>query len=203
MNVASTVVSDVLDIMRLDGVVDGLLPVNRGQRPFVGPARIAISTPSDSAGTPGFSSYLDGSNVGDVLVIKGDYQDPISAFGGLAARRAASIGIAGIVGDIFVRDYDELQDHNVSIWARGTTPRSGKGRLAFRGAEGPVFINGISIQDGDILVADETGVCVVPAGAWERVRAEVSELIDREARFAKAISDGDSFADAIQNIGQV
>lgn len=116
---------------------------------------------------------------GDVLVIQGI--DGISNMGGNAARIGHAVGESGAVVDGCVRDIDHSRRIGYPIWARGVSPITGKWRI--RGAEvnGAVTIAGVTVHPGDLVLADDTGVCFVPfarAGEVLRLAAEISARDD-------------------------
>lgn len=116
---------------------------------------------------------------GDVLVIQGI--DGVSSMGGNSARVGHAAGEAGAVVDGCVRDIDQSRSIGYPIWARGVSPITGKWRI--RGAEinGPVTIAGVTVYPGDLVLADDSGVCFVPfARAAEvlRLAEEISAKDD-------------------------
>ena len=138
---------------------------------------------------------------GDVAVFECD-TDAGAVVGSLSVRWARRLGIAGCVVDGAVRDLASLQEIGVPVWARATTPASGKHRMRALELNGSVVIGGVTVAPGDLVTADETGVCVIPAGAaaevLDRCRAieaaehELERLMDTpgEAHQAAALMRG-------------
>jgi 4-hydroxy-4-methyl-2-oxoglutarate aldolase len=95
---------------------------------------------------------------------------------GHAALRA---GVAGVVVDGPVTDWEELTASGPPVWCRGLSSITGR-RLGLEGAVlVPVQVGGAVVQPGDIVLADSDGVFFVsPDGAAELADA----LIVREAR---------------------
>lgn len=104
---------------------------------------------------------------GDVLVISAPAV-PHSVLGGQAARALRSVGIAGVVVDGFIRDLDEVAASGLPIWFRGSTAISGRRRVDVAEINGAVEIAGITVLAGDVVVADRSGVAVVPTELFER-----------------------------------
>lgn len=108
-------------------------------------------------------------SAGDVIVVSG-HGEPCGYLGDILAEAAICRGIAGIVVDGSVRDVAELRKMRFPVWARG---------LAIRGATkthpgrigAMIQCGGIEIAAGDLIVADDDGVCAVP-------RANVSQLLE-------------------------
>lgn len=106
---------------------------------------------------------------GDVIVIQGIAHG--SNMGGIAARIGQRQGEAGAVIAGGVRDIAESRSIGYPIWATEFTPLTGKWRLETVEINGPVDIHGVTVHPGDLVVADECGVCFAPAAQTARVLA--------------------------------
>jgi 4-hydroxy-4-methyl-2-oxoglutarate aldolase len=120
---------------------------------------------------------------GDVLVIQG--VAGISSMGGISASVGKRQGEAGAVVDGAVRDIDHSRGIGYPVWSSGVSPMTGKWRIQTVAVNKPVSIAGIEVRPGDLVIADECGVCFVPfaraaevlaraqaIGRWEKVRLE-------------------------------
>ena len=195
-------VSDGMDGLGLgSGVPVGLSLVAAAAGPVAGPARTATVVNSDDPGIPGLAEYLDGAAEGDLLVLGWAATAVASVWGGLAATRTAARGCVGLVTDGWVRDVDEVRSLPLTVWARGPVPRSGKGRLAVTQVGEPTEVSGVPVHDRDVIVADNTGVCVVPAGQVTRVLEAAEELQRRDELFRQALAGGAGFGDARARAG--
>lgn len=116
---------------------------------------------------------------GDVLVIQG--VAGISSMGGISAAVGRRQGEAGAVVDGAVRDVDHSRRIGYPVWCTGVSPITGKWRVETVAVNRPVLIAGIEVQPGDLVVADECGVCFVPFGR----AAEVLGIAARLARTEK------------------
>jgi regulator of RNase E activity RraA len=127
---------------------------------------------------------------GDVAVFDCGGFTGASVMGSLSARWARRLGIAGCVVDGAVRDVESIRAVGVPVWSRGVTPVSGKHRLRALELNGTVTLAGLTVEPGDLVLADSTGVCVVPstdaAGTLERCR----ELEAAEREVERAIDSG-------------
>jgi regulator of RNase E activity RraA len=97
---------------------------------------------------------------GDVLVIQG--VAGISSMGGISASVGKRQGEAGAVVDGAVRDIDHSRSIGYPVWSSGVSPVTGKWRIETVAVNKPVSIGGIPVHPGDLVVADECGVCFVP-----------------------------------------
>jgi 4-hydroxy-4-methyl-2-oxoglutarate aldolase len=114
---------------------------------------------------------------GDVIVVQaGDAEMAVA--GGNVCAVAQRHGVAGFVIDGVVRDVGEARANGFPIFARGASPIPGA-------KEGPGAINGtitcggIKVHPGDVIVADEEGIVVVP-------RAQAAELLKKAQAKAQA-----------------
>ncbi len=141
---------------------------------------------------------MDEAEEGDVLVIKPE--DGIRAFwGGLSSLSAVEKGLAGTVVDGLVRDVEDIEELNYPVFARGTTCQAGshasKGEI---GAD--VYIGGVLVRTGDVIVADKSGVVVVPEDEWEDVLEAAKEIHGLESKVAADIRDGKPWREILRQI---
>lgn len=190
-------VSDSVDALGAGGgVVDGLRLYLGNREGASGPARTATVVDTTDPNIPGLAEFLDDSHAGDVIVLGWQAQASASAVGGLAATRLAAIGCVGIVTNGFIRDIDEIRDAGLTVWAAGSTPRSGKGRLGVTKVGEPAQLGSLIVNDRDFVVADATGVCVVAQSDIDAVLASARDLQEREIVFRDAMLNGMGFAAA-------
>ena len=121
---------------------------------------------------------------GDVIVVQaGDHEMAVA--GGNVCAIAQRRGVAGFVVDGVVRDWTESREKGFPLFARGASPipapRDGVG-----GINHPIRCGGITVNPGDVVVADEEGIVVVPQSraadvrekAAARAAADAAESLD-------------------------
>jgi 4-hydroxy-4-methyl-2-oxoglutarate aldolase len=113
---------------------------------------------------------------GDVLVIQG--VSGISNMGGISAQTGKRQGEAGAVVMGAIRDIAHSREVGYPLWASEISPVTGKWRLQTVEINGSVQIGEIRVEPGDLVVADDTGVCFIPR---ERI-LEVLELAEKKAK---------------------
>jgi 4-hydroxy-4-methyl-2-oxoglutarate aldolase len=118
---------------------------------------------------------------GDVMVVEASVRDPISVLGGRAATAGAKAGVAGAIVDGGVRDIEEIRAAGFPVWSKWVTPISGKGRLEPATINGPVSCLGVQVHPGDLVLADETGVCFIPLEVASDVVTRILEVAKQEA----------------------
>lgn len=170
----------VIGHFRIMGFPDG------GIKPAITNPRIAgtavtLALPgADSALLHHVASML---RPGDILLVDRLGDKTHACLGGGVAFALKRRGIAGIIVDGPVADPQELRDHAVPIWARGfaaiTTRTFGLGG-AFNV---PVSIGGAVVQPGDLVIADEGGVVIIPP-------AQADEAVERAIKMADTERDG-------------
>jgi len=115
---------------------------------------------------------------GDVLVIQGIHHG--SNMGGVGCQIGKRQGELGAVIDGSIRDISHSRSIGYPIWATGFTPMTGKWRLEALQINGPVEICGVRVHPGDLVVADDTGVCFVPRERAAEVLAFAREKTESE-----------------------
>ncbi len=124
---------------------------------------------------------------GDVLVVQG--LDGISSMGGISASIGRRQGELGAIVDGAARDVDHSRDIGYAIWSRGVSPITGKWRIETIAINKPITICGIAVNPGDVVLADEVGVCFIPRERAADVLARTRRIAaNEEIRQAKIAS---------------
>ena len=136
-----------------------------------------------------FHQALDMAQPGDIIVVDGGSGCNRSLAGEIMMRFAAKKGLAGIVVDGCLRDWDGIQNLEMPIYAKGVTPqgpwKNGPGEINV-----PVCCGNQVVCPGDILVGDPDGVVVVhPADAAE-VAALARDKFEKEQKKLQSYREG-------------
>lgn len=196
----TTTVSDALDKHGLPSGVGGLRALTVAG-PLVGSARTAAMEP-DGGGSGGahiLTEVVAGSGPQDVLVVDNDGRSDVSTWGGILSLGAVQRGLRGVVVDGACRDVAESRDLGFAIYARGVTPATARGRLRQRSAGEPVRIAGRIVCEGDLVIADDSGLAVVPLHRAAEVIAEAEAIARREAAIAAEVRAGASLPAAMRD----
>lgn len=193
----------VTDARRRVGAIGGLLPVKPNHK-IVGPAltvNLAIDDLVDCM------PVLTRAEPGDVVVIACHGCTRTAMWGGLMSTLSQKAGVAAGVVDGAIRDVDEIRDLDFPVWYRGTVPRPSPTAVHDRTepvqVNVPVVVNGEVINPGDLLVADENGIAVVPQSIAEDVLAGTRINIDKERVIREKIGSGASVAELLAEFGHL
>ena len=98
-----------------------------------------------------------------------------------------------------VRDVGHSRRVNYPIWASEMTPVTGKWRIETVEINGDIEIAGIRVSPGDLVIADETGVCFIPIARAPEVLDRALRKAGFESKKCDAIDAGISVADLPAN----
>ena len=116
---------------------------------------------------------------GSVIVVEsGDLEHALA--GGNVCAIAHRRGIAGFVLDGVVRDIGEIRELGFPVFGCGLVPNPG-GKFAVSPFNEPVTCGGVTVQPGDLVLADEDGVAVIPGSQAGSVLADARAILAKEA----------------------
>lgn len=158
-------------------------------------AGVAVTVQLGPAGseTPAFHLGAKAIEAGDdqSVIVVGGGSTECAGWGGLLARAAGAKGVRGVVVDGLVRDIDEAEDLRFPMFSKGVTPITARRRLVEVSSQEPVKVAGVSVAPGDFVLADGSGVVVVPAADVERVLEAAGQIARREADMVARLDAGD------------
>ncbi|MEV1292672.1 4-carboxy-4-hydroxy-2-oxoadipate aldolase/oxaloacetate decarboxylase [Pseudonocardia sp. NPDC049635] len=185
-------VSDALDALGLPGAVLGLRCVTGSHR-IAGRAvtvdLVEIGRTETSSRHLG-TAAVDASSTGDVIVVAHGGRVTMSGWGGVLAAGAARNGVEGVVVDGAVRDVDEAADLGLPVFAVTGVPVTARGRVVERAWNVEVVLRGVTVRPGDFVLADGSGVVVVPAAEVEPVLAKAEAVVAKEQAMVAKVREG-------------
>ncbi|WP_371574376.1 4-carboxy-4-hydroxy-2-oxoadipate aldolase/oxaloacetate decarboxylase [Streptomyces sp. NBC_01314] len=162
-----------------------LRPVQQDTR-IVGTAVTVLSWPGDNLM---IHAAVEQCGEGDILVVTTTSPSTDGMFGELFATALRRRGVRGLVIDAGIRDTAELRAMDFPAWAAAVSAQ-GTVKATGGSVNVPVVIGGEIVRPGDVILADDDGVVVVPRERARRT-AEASEARERkEAASRAAFRDG-------------
>lgn len=164
-----------------------------------GPVLSCLCGPGDILALLGALSEV---RAGDVVVAAtGDWHG-CAVMGDRVAGMLVNAGAAGFVTDGVVRDVAGIESTGLSVHCAGVSPNSpvssGPGEIGT-----PIVVGGVAVDSGDLIVADEDGVVVVPFAridaVLERVRRIAALEQELDARVAAGLAVPDDIAELMRS----
>ena len=126
---------------------------------------------------------------GDVLIVGCTVRNTDGMFGELLATAAMTHGVVGLVTDTGVRDVADLEQMRFPVWSRAISAR-GTVNNTLGSVNIPMVCAGQLVNPGDVVVADDDGVVVVPRKTADAVAAAGQKRLDKEAITRRALASG-------------
>lgn len=171
--------NELCDVLELSCVM------HHGMRPLWGPDVPRIAGPAYTIRTGKHDNLFFHASIylaqpGDVIVVEaGD--DEMAVAGGNVCAIAQRRGVAGLVVDGVIRDVPESRERRFPLFARGVSPIPAK-RVGDGGMNVQIRCGGVIVSPGDVVVADEEGIVVIPRGRAEEVLAKARAKVDADAK---------------------
>jgi 4-hydroxy-4-methyl-2-oxoglutarate aldolase len=99
---------------------------------------------------------------GDVLVIDHAGIESTACWGELTSMAALARGCAGVIVDGAITNVVEIQAHQIPTFARGIAALGGRRLMKGGGVNVPAQCGGVAVHPGDLIVADDDGIVVIP-----------------------------------------
>jgi regulator of RNase E activity RraA len=199
------VVSDCLDHIGLRNNVmePHIRPLYR-QAKLAGYASTVHAIPMDGVPEDRDSWYrgelesVDSLQPGDVMVVSTCHG---SYWGELLATASRHSGAHGIVADAYTRDTLALIEMEFPTFVAGISATDSLGRMDVDEIAGTIVCAGVTVDHGDLVIADHDGVAVIPARVAEEVIAAAEEKVSGENMVRAKLAGGMAASDAFRAYG--
>jgi 4-hydroxy-4-methyl-2-oxoglutarate aldolase len=165
----------------------GIRPIQTGAR-VAGTAVTVLSHPGDNLM---IHAAIEQCREGDLLVVATTSRSSDGAFGDLFATALKARGVRGLVTTTGVRDIADLREMGFAVWS-GAVHAQGTVKATPGSVNVPIVVAGATVRPGDVVIADDDGVVVVP-----RERAP-EVLVAADARVAKEAADREAYGSGAQ-----
>ncbi|MBS3967787.1 MAG: RraA family protein [Truepera sp.] len=204
--VTTASVADAIDqVVGVRGYMQHSIKPRINDQKVVGPAVTVKEGPTTEKLPPQHAlELIDSAEAGSVVVIGTGGESEVAVWGGLMTAGAVANKLAGAVLDGGVRDVTEIRrDYGFPVFARSVSPGTTVGRFKTLAANVPVVCGGITVNPGDLIVADLDGVAVVPQAHVAEVLKLALMIEQREAEQARLIRETGSLREGLAKYGRI
>jgi regulator of RNase E activity RraA len=146
----------------------------------------------------GEMAAVDDLKSGDVMVVS---ECDASFWGELLSTAARYRDCRGVVIDGYTRDVRAIKAMAFPVFCRGIHPADSLGRIDVAEHDVAIRCGGVLVHPGDLILADEDGVVVVPRAVAEQALTLAEEKVRGENLVRRALADGMSVIEAFQRYG--
>lgn len=158
---------------------------------------------TDPGALDGMLAVIDQGGPNSVYVMKVQDGRDIAGMGGLMGTAMLARDFSGAVIDGGVRDTAYLRKIGFPVYATGIVPSTSVHHYRFAGANVPVVCDGVTVNPGDIVVADSDGVVVVPKEDAAKILPVAQEMDFKEHSMYAYIEKLKSIEEAVKKFGRL
>jgi len=128
--------------------------------------------------------------LGDVLVVDANRMSQLGILGNMKTRRLWARGATGLITDASIRDVDKIRDdYGLAMFGAGRSAVTGLEGSPFHQVNVPISCDGVLVVPGDVMVADDDGVVVIPQQLAEQVIDWIEEHDQVENFIAELVDE--------------
>ena len=116
---------------------------------------------------------------GRVLVMASNGYEHTSLGGGTKLSRVRNLGMAGVLADGMLRDFEELRSYDFAVYCRGETVSAGGNEILPFLTDAPVAFGGVTVFPGDIVFAKGSAAVILPAKSAEAILTKARMIMNK------------------------
>jgi 4-hydroxy-4-methyl-2-oxoglutarate aldolase len=189
---STTNIADALDALGLKGATRGINKMYEGCRKIIGEAvtmKVVAAGLTKSTTHMGVTA-IESAKEGDVIVIDNGGREDVNCWGGVLSTGAKFKGVSGVVIDGCCRDLDECIELDFPVYAKATICITARGRVMEASTNTMISFQGVQVRPGDVVVADISGVVIIPQERLEDVVLKAEELYEKETQMIADLKAG-------------
>jgi len=128
---------------------------------------------------------------GAVLVMASNGYNRTSLGGGTKLSRVENLGMAGILADGMLRDFEELNTYDFATYCHGETVHGGGNEIQPYLADVPVALGGVTIVPGDVVFARGSTAVVIPGTEAEAILTKAHHIMKKMDQIKETLKTED------------
>lgn len=189
-------ISDAMTVFGIEGIIQGFIPTIEG-KVICGSAYTVSYEKSDEKEKCIAGDFIDNVIPGSVIVIDNDNWDYCSVWGNILSRVAQRRKIAGTVINGAARDVETMKKMGYPLYSKSVTCRTGKGRVFLKAVQCPLVIDGVTVNPGDFVIAQNNIALIIPKANIIGIINKAVEIVKMENSIIQAVfEDGITLKEA-------
>ena len=139
----------------------------------------------------------------DSVLVSVNPDSYVGHLGELTGNSAQRHGCVGVVLDGNLRDIEGLREIGLQVFYRDLSPLNAIGRWEMIASQVPVTIGGITINPGDVVLAEFDGILVIPSALAERVLVQAEDIVGAEKLVRREMQAGESPLSSLERHGYI
>lgn len=139
--------------------------------------------------------FIDAVKPGEFVILATGESNASAFWGELFSAAAIGRGGVGLATDGTIRDVEKIRSLGFPVFARSHLPIDYRGRMKVDAVQEEVTIGGVTVSPGDMVVADEDGLVVVPSSLIGTVVEFARERARGESTVLKELLEGSTLRD--------
>ena len=188
----SCAVSDAMDSLGLQGEVTGINNQTTKEKIVGRTLTVELGSKAPVGGSAKHlcSGAIECGKEGDVIVIQQSTGIDAAGWGGVLSNAAQYNGIEGVIVEGPARDIDEAAGLGFSVYARGHTARTARGRVYEQCFNQQIRVGDIKVNHGDYVIADGSAVVFIPESRAGEVIKIAERIVAKEKLMTEAVRSG-------------